>query len=177
MRPRIAFQRGEPSRVSKKADPRMLHKYRLNNSQSKIRRKNEYYRRSRNKAGGLLSQRRMDEGSRRSLRKRHRQRRAARDGKYAGRNARARSGSWKNRLVGEKLRSAQLESRRGVCSPGYVRRAVRCGCDRESFEETNADVRGGNLSGERWQSHARGISAAGSKERVVKDHAKLALSV
>ena len=58
---------------------------------------------------------------------------------------RTRSSAWKNRLVGEKFRSAQLENRRAVCSRGHFRRAVRCGRDRESFEETNADVRGGNL--------------------------------
>jgi len=51
----------------------------------------------------------------------------------------------KNGLVGEKFRSAQLQGRRAVCSRGYVRGAVRCGRDRESFQETNADVRSGNL--------------------------------
>src|SRR5882757_1852423 len=147
-------------------DLQMLHNYRLNNSQSKIRRKNEYYRRSRNKVGGLLPQRRMDEGSGRSLCKGRRQCGATRDGKYAGRNARTRSSAWKNRLVGEKFRSAQLEGRRAVFGRGYFRRAVRCGRDRESFQETNADVGGGNLQGKRRQSCARTISAACRKERV-----------
>src|SRR5881394_1349508 len=116
-------------RAYQKADPRMLHKYWLNNPQSKIWRKNEHYRRSRNKAGGLLPQRRMDEGSRRSLWKRHRQRRSARDGKYAGGNARHRPGARENRLVGEEHGSAQRKSRWTVCRRRYVRRAIRCGCD------------------------------------------------
>src|ERR1700757_4243797 len=110
----------------------------------------------------------MDEGSGRSLWKRHRQRGTARDGKHASRNAWTRSSAWKNGLVGEKFRSAQLEGRRAVRSRGYLRGAVRCGRDRESFQETNADVRSGSLQGKRRQSRARTVSAARTKERVTR---------
>jgi len=64
--------------------------------------------------------------------------------------------------------STQLEGRRAVCSRGYVRGAGRCGRDRESFQETNADVRSGVYKVKDGKGRARTVSAARSKERVTR---------